>query len=660
MSFLSQFSTHFTAQERDTELYQLWSQIGVNMEKAFLEEMTAKNTEMADINNFSEDTMRSWLGFFLERVPYRTSATVQVTTSMTENYNQVTIPKWSELTTEDGIKYTQLEEMILSKGDTRTSTAVQGVRVVEKGTYSTLIKVQATNPDLAYLTVKLNGVDVPEVSYQTSYDNLMFQGSWKPENEPGRTWGGTPFLQNAYGEKGKFYTVIGNGEAWFEEDGVKTEFRAGDLVVFDGVSWQRLAANNNLEPIQFAGTYAVPRNGWFAYYFDNYLYIKVFQGTEVDNPEGKAYEVAYISSDGIQGQVKAGTLTYVDKFEDSNENTVSLNVSNTESTAAVNQPSVGKLGLYLKRRLYSSINVSSVPEYTAWFKAQPEVGDCLVLSDWEKWIRSGKKTPTQVSGIVDVYLVDPNGEQLQIETIDMLLERLEPFKDVAVVQGHTFETVKNWLEFKYTSTDQKDPFEQYVKATASQYYVLSYLQSTNLSIFEDLDLTKVLNDILNNSPYVSTGLTLKGYHYMKISLTRDRIKSDVKSYVGERNGTGRYKLTIPIPNAAEGEPKDYVHEYYEVRNPGENNMAQIYDKEGLNLVGTHNNLDVVWNFMYLRTKGEWTDQDNVTLECWWGMENEGILAIGLEDGMRKLEGVTVEMMQGVSENDAAQSELTAS
>lgn len=637
MSFLSQFSTYFTAQERDTELYQLWSQIGVNMEKAFLEEMTAKNTEMSDINNFSEDTMRSWLGFFLERVPYRTSATVQVTTTMSKDYKQVTIPKWSELTTEDGIKYTQMNEMILSKGDSRSSTAVQGVRVVERGTYSTLIKVQATNPDLTYLTVKLNGEEVPEVSYETSYDNLMFQGSWKPENEAGETWGGTPKLQNAYGEKGKFYTVIADGEAKFEEDGVRTEFRAGDLVVFDGVNWQRLAANNNLQPIQFAGTYAVPRNGWFAYYFNNYLYIKVFQGTVVDNPEGKTYEVSYISSDGVQGEVKEGTLKYVDQFEDSDENVVQLDVYNTESTTAVNQPSVGKLGLYLKRRLYSSINVSSVPEYTAWFRAQPEVGDCMVLSDWEKWIRGGKKSMNP-SGIVDVYLVDPNGNNLKDETVDILLDRIEPFKDVAFLKVNNFTPVENWLEFKYTATDQKDPFEQYVKSTASQYYVLSYLQSTNSSIFEDLDLTEVLKDVLDNCPYVSTGLTLKGYHYKKEEHSGSSKNFQVSSYSGERAGRGKYKLKISSSG------KEYLFE--EVENAGSANSSGIFywTEQATIQVGTHVDQLVVFDDLG-NSAIDWPENSTAILECWWGMDNEGMLSVGADNGIRKLAGVSVERVE---------------
>ena len=647
MSFLSQFSTYFTPQQRETELYQLWSQIGVNMEKALLEEMTAKTAEMADINNFSEDTMRSWLGFFLERVPYRTSATVQVTTKLAKGYKQVEIPQYSELTTEDGIKYTQLNKMVLSSEDVRTSTAVQGVRVVESGTYSTLIKVQATNPDLTYLTVKLNGEEIPEVSYETSYDNLMYQGSWKPETMPGEKFGGTPFLQNAYGEKGKFYTVIADGEACFADGGVKTEFRKGDLVVFDGEEWQRSAANNRLSPIQFMGTYAMPSNGWFAYYYNNYLYIKVFQGTEVDNPEGKQYEVAYISSDGVQGEVKEGALSYVDQFEDSDENVVTLEVYNTKSTTAVNEPSVGKLGLYLKRRLYSSINVSSIPEYTAWFRAQPEVGDCMVLSDWERFIRGGR-TPDamQITGVVEVYLVDPNGNELPDDVKNTLLDRLEPYKDVAVVKITSFTPVKNWLIFKYTSTDQDDQFQQYVKATASQYYVLSYLQSTNSSIFDDLDLTEVLKDVLDNSPYVSSGLTLKGYHYQTYpesgldpegwNLTWDQRVFQLSSYAGEKCGTGFYKLTTP-----DGTEYDFE----EIEAAADANMAAIYykGKDGMPVVGNHVGTNVTIDLTAAPIP-EW--EGGAKFECWWGMENEGSLTVGDTNGMRKLAGVTVERAGG--------------
>lgn len=625
MSFLSQFSKYFNSQQKETELYALWSTIGVNTEKALLEEMEAKNTELSDINNFSEDTMRSWLGFFLEQVPYRTSATTQVTVSIDGNYKSVTIPQYSELTTDNGVIYTQMNEVILSKGDERTVTAVQGTRITESGTYSTLIKVQATNPDLTYLTVSIDGNQIPQVSFETSYDNLMYQGSWKPQIEDGNEYGGTPYLQDAYGTKGKFYTVIADGEAKFSDDGIPIEFKTGDLVVYDGEKWQRSAYNNNLSPIQFMGTYAIPRNGYFAYYYNNYLYVKIFTGSDVDNPEGKQYEINYISSDGVQGEVKQDTLTYASSFEDADENVVPLVVHNTDSTTAVNQPSVGKLGLYLKRRLYSSINVSSVPEYTAWFRAQPEVGDCLVLSDYEKYVRNGKQS-LEVTGIVDVYLVDPNGDSLQPTTISELLERLEPYKDVAVVKVSEFTEVQNYLVFKYTSTSAKDSFEQYVKSTAAQYYILSYLQSTNSSIFDALDLTEMMTDILNNSPYTSTGLTVKGYHYKEFDVPDTDKLVSVESYSDERPGTGWYELELPDGT---------IEKLEEIELAGTTTACEIYSSDASVSIGTHVDKLVSIDLSSFSWEGK------AKLKCYWGMANEGIISIGAENGLRKLAGITI-------------------
>lgn len=647
MSFVNQFATYFTAQQRETELYQLWSTIGQNMEKAILEEQGKINTELTDINNFSEDTLRSWLAFFLMRIPYRTSATVQITTSMPGDFLETEIPQYAELSTDDGITYTQMEKLTLSKGDTRVVTAVQGIRVVEQGTYSSIIKVQATNPDLTYLTVKINGNDIPEVSYETSYDQLLFRGSWKPQLQPDHEYGGTPFLQNEYGNKGEFYTVIADGKAKFSAEGIVQDFQTGDIVVYDGSQWQMSAANNNLNPVQFANNYAVPRNGYFAYYFGGYLYIKIFSGSEISDPNGQPYEISYIQSDGIQGQVEENTLRYVSFYEDSDENVVTLEVSNTKSTAAVNQPSKGKLGIYLKQRLYSSINVSSVPEYTMWFKAQPEVGDCLVLSDYERWVREGKPADGLVpSGIVDIYLVDPNGNELSDVTKSELLDRLEPYKDIAVAQILNFTPVEQYLLFEYTTTTIDDQFKQYVKSKATQYYNLSYLQSTNSSIFGDLDLAAIVKDIQVNSPYSSTGLILKGYHYKNLEISSKEFT--IECYDGELPGSGWYIFTVP--NDA---PPIYTYidsqgnvvevrtvRFEEIESANGENSAGIYyidESTGVAVsipVGNRTTKTVSLNLTSFTFS-------HATLECFWGMKNEGVLSIGIGDGLRKLHGIDV-------------------
>ena len=647
MGFLNQFASYFTSQEQETELYKIWSAIGVNMEKAFLEEQNKVNTEFTDINNFSEDTMRSWLAFFLQKIPYRTTATSQVSVSLNGNYGKTEIPQYSELTTSNGVIYTLLENIILIQGDERTVTAAQGKRVIETGTYHSIIKIHANNPDLSYLTVKVGGVEIPEVSYETSYDQLSILGNWKPQTEEGHEWGGTPFLQNEYGKKGDTYLVIADGKTKFGQDSINIEFHNGDLVVYDGEQWQRSAYTNKLNPIQFANTYAVPRNGYFAYYYNNYLYIKVFAGSEITIPNGQSYEVTYIQSDGIQGQIKEDTLSFVSSFQDVDENTVKLNVKNTSSTVAVNEPSVGKLGLYLKQRLYSSINVSSVPEYTAWFNAQPEVGDCLVLSDYERWVRTGKQTLT-ITGIVDIYLVDPNGDPLDRDTKSLLLDRLEPYKDIAVVQISDFVTIPQSLQFEYSSSTSENSFEQFVKAKASQYYNLSYLQSKNASLFDNLDLTLIIKDILETSPYDSTGLILRGYHYKEITVSSSDKAITEESYANEKPGNGYYLLSWTESYEESGEIKErtVTKKLVEVEDIGSDVSAYIYDVERPNTpIGTHIeqsvSIDLTGYKIIDGVQVPIYNFETAVLQCYWGMENEGILSIGNEKGLRQLASIEV-------------------
>lgn len=629
MGFLNQFSTYFNSQEKETELYALWSAIGVNMEKALLEEQNKLNAELTDINNFSDDTMRSWLAFFLQKIPYRTSATSQVTVSIAENQGTrklTTIPKYAQLSTDDGISYVLYENLSLIPGDVRTVTAVQGKRIVETGTYSSIIKVQANNPDLSYIEVKLDGTAIPEVSYETSYDQLHFIGSWKPQNEDEYEWGGSPHLQDAYGTKGAFYTVIDDGYAKFSDDGIPIEFKKGDIVVYDGYSWQRSAYTNNLRPIQFANSFAVPRNGFFAYYYNNYLYIKIFAGSELANPEGSSYEVTYIQSDGIQGQIQENTLSFVSSYTDLDENPVELEITNTASSAAVNEPSIGKLGLYLKQRLYSTINVSSIPEYTNWFNAQPEVGDCLVLSDWERYIRNGKES-LDPTGVVNIYLLGTDGEPISDDVGNTLLDRITPYKDVAVLEISKTETVQNYLKFEYSSSTNESSFEQYVKSVASQYYNLSYLQSKNSSLFDDLDLALIMEDILSNSPYSSSGLTVKGYHYMEVSITPNNTSQTISSYRNEKPGSGWYELIVD-------DTTTYTLEEVEVA--GNSESCMIYDVDNPTVrIGDHVKETVSFNL------SGYLPFTSAVLKCYWGMKNEGILSIGIENGRRKLAGVDI-------------------
>ena len=636
MAFLEQFSSYFNDLEKQTELYALWSSIGVNMEKAFLEEQNVINSTFTDINAFSEDTLRSWLAFFLVKIPYRTTSTTQVTVSIANNNVQRTlINKYDQLRSTTGPIYTLWESMSLIPGDRRTVTAIQGKRVTETGKYNSIIKFSAYNPDLSYLEVKLNGQTIPEVSYDTSYDQIYYGGSWKPQNEQGRSFGGTPFLQDGYAKRGDFYTVIADGQAKFSETGSYAEFKTGDIVIYDDSNWRLYNRTNSLTPKDFTSSYAYPRDGYFAYYFNGSLYIKIFQGLNIPDPNGLNYEVSYIQSDGVQGEIPKNSLTFISTYQDIDENLVILNVENTESTPAVNEPSAGKLSAYLKKRFYSPISISSIPEYTAWFKGQPEVGDCLILSDYERYLRSGKEK-LEITGVVTAYLVDPNANALKPEVQEALLARIDPYKDIAVLQIKEFQEIKNHLAFEYTSSNNDLAFERFVHSTASQYYNLSSSASKNTSLFSSLDLTAIIKDIVSNSNYESTGLTVRGYHYKGMHVDSVNRYFQTESYSDEDVGSGFYTFEGTNPD-----DEEVTYTFNEVKDISNDEYATIYAENG-QAVGSHSGNTVIFDLTIV--SDVYPIKEGI-VNCYWGMKNKGMLAIGIDNGLRKLNSISIKKVE---------------
>lgn len=664
MGFLQQFSKYFSAQERESELYNLWSAIGVNMEKALLEEQSKINTEFTDISNFSEDTIRSWLAFFLMKIPYRTSAVCQMSVGLAKNkYKRVIIPQYSQLTTENGLVFTQMRELVLYGTDKQTITLVQGSRVVERGVYNTLIKIQAKNPDLSYLTVKIGSgekqVEIPEVSYQSSFDSFSHMGSWSPKNPTvldvdGRvielySFGGTPQLRDGFGTKGYMYEVISDGLCKFSEDGEPVEVKQGDLLIYDGSQWVRNAYTNKLRPIQLSNSYGIPSNGYFAYYYDNYLYIKIFSGTEVDNPEGEEYEISYIQSDGVQGTItKDDELTYINSFKDEDENDVEIEYApHGDSTNGVNQPTRGKLSLMLKQCLYSSTTISSVPEYTNWFRAQPEVGDALVLSDFEKYLKKSSNGSSDFSsdvyeytGRVDVYLIGTDGKTaLSSATIDELFKRIEPYKDIAFLYVNDFKVIKNHIEVEYvSSTTRADEFERYVKDCIAKFYNVDEIKLIGESLFTDLDLTAVANAIYNGE-HSSTGLIVKGYHYYEHNIGKDDVSLPItlQTYADESVAYGFYDIVFNRDGLTE------TVRLVELETANKS-IASIQNENPIDtyVYGNNNGVSQIVTLQSLNKLAPigWTDY-SITVKCYWAMKNEGILSIGSEAGLRNLESVVV-------------------
>ena len=655
MSFQSQFATWFSSREKETELYKLWAQIGSNTEKTLLETIEELNAEYTDINSFSEDTARSWLAFFLKKVPYRVTSKLQIEVSPPEELvGTVTVPDYQTLTTSSGIRYTLINGFTLDKTSSMIRTLVQGKFSEETGTYNSLIKIACTNPDLDYLTVKINNIEISPISFEGSYDYLKYNGSWTPENDvvdsdtgEKYSFGGTPHLFNTTEEgvyeKGTMYNVLASGKAKFAEDGYTFDLSIGDMLVWDGAQWGPISKSNNINPFQWNNTYGVPSNGYYAYYYDNYLYIKIFQGTDVEDPTGLEYYVRYLESDGKQGEISEDeTIEFDSNYTDNfNDNIITLDVTHSEaSTTASNQPSSGKLNLMLQERFFSGINVSSIPEYTAWFKAQPEIGDCIVLSDYEKWVRNGKKTTGfEVTGIVSVYALDRAGNELNKDEIDNLTTRLADYKDIAYVEIKTeYRTTEGFFHVSYSSCSDEAAYQQYVTDKIKEWYDVEQLQKKNASVFENLDLSQVTKEILNDDEYNGTGFSLDAYH--KISFSNPEPSTiDITTYSGEYCGRGFYRLYDNNTN-------EILVTLYEQKELGNDTQCDIYTLAGT-YIGYHNveNNVASLNLAYIATDYPDVDVQNCTLVCYLPMSDEGILTIGQDIGKRTYGGIEFNTIQ---------------
>ena len=56
-----------------------------------------------------------------------------------------------------------------------------------------------------------------------------------------------------------------------------------------------------------------------------------------------------------------------------------------------------------------------------------------------KYVRAGKPSFFSPTGIVDIFLVGTDGQPLSSEIQEELLDRIEPFKDIAVLHISEFE-----------------------------------------------------------------------------------------------------------------------------------------------------------------------------------------------------------------------------
>jgi len=640
MSFYNQFLSNFTEEEKQTEVVKLWAAIGMNAEKIIMQEIYALTQKNTDINRFSDDTYESWLGYYMKKLTHKVAPYCTVTLNIVKSTGTVSIDKNTILTGSSG-QYLQQSSINLQQGGSVSFVAKQGTIVTETGSYSQMISLLAPKIDLSTieltLTTTSGTITVPEVEYDTSYVGLDYMGGISLDNT----------VSDSSGTRGQFHIIEQTGIYNFGSG--PQELKKGSWIVYNGSAWTTSMNSQDYSPNQISNAYARPYDGYYAFVSGNYIYIRIFSGPNVPEPEGLSYTMTYLATDGVQGETEENTLDYKETILDNNNLPVEYTISNTKSSKGVNNITSGQLNALLKQSLYTTTSLSSVPEYQAWFLAQPEIGDCLVYTDYERYLETG--VFDDITGYVSVLLIDNQGTVVK-SSDDLgltLMNRIEPYKDVSFLQIITPVVISNVLKFHYVSSNDTTSYEALIKSVAEEFYSIDYLKSIGSSMFKNLDIAQLLNTIAAQDSYNSVGLSCVGYHEMNyINYVMGLLNFTVTSYNNEKGWTGNYVFSEyaldennNIIYDSDGVPTytGTQYEFNEEQSASNKNIADILYREvngsitSTIIVGSHNQSTKVVsfdfsNFTHTINKGKF--------ECYWQSDIGGVLSTGALNAQRTL------------------------
>ena len=656
MGFLSEFEAFFTPEEQESELFKIQSMIGVNEEKAILEELNAEVRRNTELLAFPDDRLRSWLAALLRRVRNVVSARGYGKLALlpAPGASPVTIPGGSEISARNGKSYQLVGDLVLPPGGSARFRFIQGEVKAAEGDYDEIIAIPALGVDLEGLQVFLEGDPVPPVPEMpstagTAYDGLGYLSEYLIDqlrqaygNNPG-----DPNLSVVCGALGlspeSEPSELGVPEAYWLEEGLQRAMKM---------------------------SYIRPQNGYFAFYYSGTLFIKIYRGDSVGDPKGKRYVVLYRVSDGASGNMGPDQL---DSFEGVPAlDAVEYELSNDVVRNGVEAPTHVELVNLLREKFFVTTNVASVPEYTAWFLARPEIGDCQVLSDYERWRISGSAMVSlKYTGAVEVYLMGLDGKDLVRESLEeagligggdaegaivsggdgnlrqsggdeilsgpikVLDEDLCRVRDIAIIQYKTYQVFQHCFTVQYSSALDDIAFRGFAASTLRDFYDLKFAKTMGFSLFQPLDLELVQKAL--GGRHSPVGLRVNPYHYQESAITVPNAVKVLQAYHGEIGG-GWYEYW---EDPGDIQPRRVFREFLH-----KDGSSSIYEfDEGA--------AGVSWSSQFI--PGEAVGGRSAggvisfkasafpvegVLRCFWAIKNQGMVPVGanepLEFGARAL------------------------
>ena len=689
--FHSNFQSYFTEEERRSELYRILAMIGVNIEKTVYEELNAEIRRATEAIVFPDQKLRSWLAFFLTPVRNVISARGNGRIVVTNAKEGFTISAGSMILGKNGKGYQLNEDLTLAgTGDSLPFSFIQGTESSHTTAYSEFISIPVVGVDLSSVKVTVAGKELPLVLPFPSYSqNIMTNfgslldltsttknivldyltnkladiessvSSLDPEEQAG-----------IYSSVNEIISFVGDKLVGISQDDADTVLKA-------------LGSNlNGLDSLWSATTEVSvrPYNGFFPFYYNNTLYIKIYPGVDVDVPDHQEAIVTYRVSDGALGNIGKDQFREFDSSIEAGGELVEYELSNDVVTNGVNPPSHAELANLLRRRFFSSTHVSSVPEYTSWFLSQPGVGDCMVVSDFERWRMSGRTefTGEDITGTVDVYLVRDNGSVVIPNTVndkaftDSLLTELDAVRDIAFIDFRPSEIFWHFYTVQFKTSINDKEFISYASSALNTIYSVEWVKQNGTSLYKALDLEYVTREV--KGVFEPSGLRVVPYHYYEVpylmGTTPELVgtsKMSFQHYHGEKPGGWYEYWTWDEDEGAFGykdplgkfiyEPFAVFREYLSVA--GVCNIYR-YKKKYLYVNGDPYGWD--WSELYGNTvSSNVGSRDTIllgsmnsikfdlpadlfevpgVLRCFWCIENDGVMPVGGSTvgdfGVRKL------------------------
>ena len=482
-NFHSQFQSYFSSEEKESEIYKIISTIGVNVEKTILEEIDTEMRRAVEASVFPERKLRSWLAAFLMPVRNSISARGQGTIVLSSG-GSVTIPIGSVLIGKNGKEYELQETLTLSgAGSSLPFSFIQGSTVTTQPlTYTEFLSVpiKTGNVDLSDLRVFFSdGTEIPVVS---------------------------SFPEIPYPDTFSLKTLLdGVADGSLDINDVNEDILE-NIASINGV-WGAIQSVS-----------IRPKGGYFPFFFNDVLYIKVYPDIEqgVPVPDGRTVQIRYRLSDGVAGNLpKDSFLSFSDSLKMVDGTVAGYQLYNKPVFNGVNPPSHAELVNMFRRRFFSSTHVSSIPEYTIWFLSQPEVGDCHVVSDYYKWRLSDRTdfSGADITGTVEIYLLNNDGGLITPDNpiVKELDDRLLPVRDIAFLDYKLPRVFWHFYIVQFRSVFDEMSFTGYAESSLQRLYSIDTAKALDTSLFKDLDMSVVDRFVRGN--HDPLGLRVIPLHY---------------------------------------------------------------------------------------------------------------------------------------------------